>query len=366
MRNQLENKLPIQATSKSLVLYSLFFLLYFPCISQSSSTFTNPLLSSGADPWSIYKDGYYYYTNTRSDSLVLYKTKNLAHLRTAERKTIFVPPKGTPYSKQIWAPELHLIDNKWYMYFAADSGRNEDHRLYVLENRGEDPMTGSWEMKGKIADSSDKWAIDGSVFEHKGKLYFIWSGWEGDQNGQQDIYIASMKNPWTLDSKRVRISSPVFEWERHGTINNPSNTRYVYVNEGPQILKRNDDIFLIYSASGCWTDNYALGMLSIKSWNNLLDSASWKRHREPVFKQSIVNGVYAPGHNSFFKSPDGTEDWILYHANDQPGQGCGRYRSPRAQRFSWNKDGTPNFGEPVKPGVPIPIPSEKKLSPVYN
>jgi GH43 family beta-xylosidase len=175
-----------------------------------------------------------------------------------------------------------------------------------------------------------------------------------------------MKNPWTLDSKRVRISSPVFKWERHGTINNRDNPRYVYVNEGPQILKRNDDIFLIYSASGCWTDNYALGMLSTKSWNNLLDSASWKRHPEPVFKQSIANGVYAPGHNSFFKSPDGTEDWILYHANDQPGQGCGRYRSPRAQRFSWNKDGTPNFGEPVKPGVPIPIPSEKKLSPVYN
>src|SRR5688572_9196422 len=135
MQNQVENKLLIRGTSKRIVLGSLFFLLYSTSVSQTSGTFTNPLLPSGADPWSIYKNGYYYYTNTRGDSLVLYKTKNLAHLRTAERKTIFIPPKGTLYSKQIWAPELHFIDNKWYMYFAADSGRNEDHRLYVLENK---------------------------------------------------------------------------------------------------------------------------------------------------------------------------------------------------------------------------------------
>jgi GH43 family beta-xylosidase len=70
--------------------------------------------------------------------------------------------------------------------------------------------------------------------------------------------------------------------------------------------------------------------------------------------------VYAPGHNSFFKSPNGKEDWILYHANAAPNQGCGRKRSPRAQKFSWNADGTPNFGEPVKTGIPLTAPSKAK------
>ena len=351
-----------------LIRLMMLLIIFLSCrisVCQTTATFTNPLLSAGADPWSIYKDGYYYYTNTLGDSLVIYKTRDLAQLRTATRKTIFVPPKNASYSKQLWAPELHFIENKWYMYFAADSGKNEDHRLYVLENENPDPMTNDWKLKGKVSDSSNKWAIDGSVFEHHGKLYMVWSGWEGDKNGQQDIYIASMKNPWTVDGKRVRISSPYYEWEKHGRLNDKYNPPFVYVNEGPQILKRNDDIFLIYSASGCWTDYYALGMLSTKSWNNLIDSLSWKRYPEPVFKQSISNGVYAPGHNSFFKSPDGTEDWILYHANDQPGQGCGRNRSPRAQKFGWNPDGTPNFGEPVKPGIPIQIPSQKKISTTY-
>jgi len=67
--------------------------------------------------------------------------------------------------------------------------------------------------------------------------------------------------------------------------------------------------------------------------------------------------VYAPGHNSFFKSPDGKQDWILYHANNEPGQGCGRFRSPRTQPFTWTKEGLPNFGVPVSTKVKLAIPA---------
>ncbi len=181
------------------ILLTGFLLVFQVCFSQK--TFTNPLLPSGADPWSIHKDGYYYYTQTLGDRLVIWKTKNIADLKTAPRKTVFLPPPGTPYSKGLWAPELHFINNKWYLYFAADSGRNESHRLWVLENGSADPMKGKWNLKGRMVDSSNKWAIDGSVFKHKGQLYMVWSGWEGDVNGRQDIYISKMKNPWTLDGR---------------------------------------------------------------------------------------------------------------------------------------------------------------------
>jgi GH43 family beta-xylosidase len=320
--------------------------------------FTNPLLPSGADPWVIYHGGYYYYTNSKGDRLVLYKTKNMADLKFAQEKTIWTPPPNTVYSKELWAPELHFINNKWYMYFAADNGSNNNHRLYVLENASIDPLRGKWMFKGKLADVTNKWAIDASVFENRGKQYLIWAGWEGDENGQQNIYIAQLKNPWTVGSKRVKISSPVYNWEKYGDLHDSNNPPHVNVNEGPEILKHKDKLFLVYSASGCWTDYYALGMLSTSTNKNLLDSASWTKSAVPVFKQSPQNGVYAPGHNSFFKSADGKEDWILYHANSQPGQGCGKQRSPRMQKFGWNKDGTPNFGIPVKEGVYLPAPSQ--------
>jgi len=333
--------------------------LFAACTTPSpEKTFNNPLLPSGADPWCVYKDGFYYYTNSTQHNITIWKTKSIAGLANAEKKVVFTPPEGTEYSKELWAPEIHFLQNKWYIYFAADSGNNIHHRMYVLENEAADPLEGSWVMKGKLTTPGDKWSIDGTVYDHKGQLYFLWSGWEGDVNGQQNIYIASMSNPWTITGQRVRLSAPAFPWENNGDLNNPNDVAHVNVNEGPQILRNEEKLFLIFSASGCWTDTYALGMLSTNSSANLMDSASWVKHPEPVFKQHPENSVFAPGHNSFFVSPNGKENWILYHANDQAGQGCGEFRSPRAQPFTWNADGSPNFGSPVSIQTALPVPAE--------
>ena len=327
---------------------------------QSPKTFTNPLLPSGADPWCIYKDGYYYYTNSTGSNITLWKTKSIAQLKTAEKKVVFNPPATGPYSKELWAPEIHFLQGKWYIYFAADSGKNIGHRLWVLENASADPLRGEWVMRGKLTTPQDKWSIDGSIFEHRNKLYVIWSGWEGDVNGQQNIYIAKMSNPWTADGERAKLSSPELSWETNGDLHNSDDPPVVKVNEGPEVLVHGNQVFLIYSASGCWTDFYVLGMLTTTEDKDLMDPASWKKSPQPVFKKSKENSVYAPGHNSFFKSPDGKEDYILYHANANPGEGCGSFRSPRAQLFTWNKDGTPEFGVPLKEGTELKVPSGSK------
>lgn len=326
------------------------------CSNEPVATFTNPLLPAGADPWCIYKDGYYYYTNTTGHNITVWKTKSIAELATAEKKVVFSPPATGPYSKELWAPEIHFLQGKWYVYFAADSGNNVDHRLWVLENGSADPFQGTWEVKGRLSTPDDKWSIDGTVYEHETQLYLLWSGWEGDVNGQQDIYIAKMSNPWTVTGERVRLSSPTLPWEKHGDLNNPNDVPHVNVNEGPQLLRNKNQLFLIYSASGCWTDQYSLGMLSTTMGADLMDSTAWKKHPEPVFTQSPENKVYAPGHNSFFVSPSGKENWILYHANDAPGQGCGEFRSPRAQPFTWKEDGTPDFGKPLSVATRLTIP----------
>jgi GH43 family beta-xylosidase len=141
-------------------------------------TFTNPLLPRGADPWVIHHEGLYYYTHTLGDEIGLWRTRDITRLADAEFKTVFVPPEGTPYSKQLWAPEIMHLEGKWYIYVAADDGDNVNHRLYVLENAASDPFEGEFVMKGKLqTDPDDNWAIDGSVFRHRGDHYLIWSGW---------------------------------------------------------------------------------------------------------------------------------------------------------------------------------------------
>lgn len=323
-----------------------------------TQTFTNPLLPSGADPFSFYRNGFYYYMHTSGNRLELRKTANIANLATAEKKVIFDPPPNTNYSKQLWAPEIQYFQNAWYVYFAADDGDNKNHRMFVLENRADDPMTGEWTFKGQLSDPSNKWAIDGHVFDYNNRLYFVWAGWEADTNGRQNIYIATMSNPYTVSSDRIMISTPQLPWEMHGDLNNKVDPPHVAVNEGPQSLQKGNRLFIVYSASGCWTDNYALGLLELKG-KDPMNARSWKKHPQPVFESDPENGVYATGHNSFFVSPNGKEDWILYHANSKPGLGCGKFRSPRAQKFSWNKDGTPNFGRPIKEGVSISLPASQ-------
>lgn len=334
-------------------------ILVFTCIASilvsceaPRKKFTNPLLPTGPDPWVFVHNGMYYITHSTGKNLKLYRTKSVADLAQAESKIVWTPPDSGMNSHEIWAPEIHRINNKWYFYYAADDGNNHNHRMWVLENSSEDPFNGTWEDKGKLNLPADKWAIDGSIFEHNGSMYFVWSGWEGDVNVRQDIYITRMSNPWTPDTVRTLLSKPELAWEVKGASNDLPT-----VNEGPQFLKHGSKVLIVYSASGCWTDDYSLGLLEAHANADLMSAASWTKSQQPVFKMNADSKAFGPGHNSFFKSADGTEDWIIYHANPEAGQGCNNFRSPRMQKFTWGADDRPQFGEPVRLGETIDVPS---------
>ena len=334
---------------------------------NETATFTNPILPFGPDPWALWHVDKYYYMHTVQDSLVLWRTNDVTNLANAEKKTIWIPTDPSN-SHNLWAPEIHYIQGKWYVYYAADDGHTDNHQLYVLENTSKDPFEGEFVMKGRIStDQDNNWAIDGSLFEHHGEWYMVWSGWQTRRvdTETQCIYIARMANPWTLGSERVMISKPELEWERHWKNEEGWNPPYiVYVNEGPQPLKSPGGkyIHVAYSASGVWTPYYALGLLTVGVNDDLLNPASWKKSTQPVFKQAPENGVYGTGHNSFFKSPDGKEDYIFYHARDTqvdpPGKGD--TRSPRAQKIDWDKDDYPVFGIPLPASTKLPKPSGTK------
>lgn len=320
---------------------------------HAGETFTNPVLDHGPDPWVVYWKGNYYYSNSGGSHVALFKTRDITDLRHAKKVVVWTPEPGHAWSKELWAPELHRWGNKWYIYVAADAGSNDSHRIYVIENPSDDPTEGTWTLKGKITDPSDKWAIDATTFELNGQHYMVWSGWKGENDGEQDLWIAHMSNPWTIDSPRTMISKPTYPWEEHGNL----PERHVNVNEGPEFLQHAGKMFIVFSASGCWTDSYTLGVLEAKVTADPLDPASWTKVPHPFLSTDPAAQAFSPGHNGFFKSPDGREDWIIYHANPAPGEGCGDDRSPRIQRFTWNADGTPHFGPPVPLGVPLAKPS---------
>src|SRR5947209_11991121 len=110
---------------------SRLWLVLVPGWVAAQSTLVNPLLPSGPDPWITQRNGFYYYMNTTGSSLVIRKTRSIAALATGETKTVWRAPATGPYSRDIWAPELHWVRGKWYIYFAADAGRNESHRIWA-------------------------------------------------------------------------------------------------------------------------------------------------------------------------------------------------------------------------------------------
>jgi GH43 family beta-xylosidase len=263
----------------------------------------------------------------------------MSNLKNATKKVIWIPPTSGFNSNEIWAPELHKIGDKWYVYYAASDGNNENHKMWVLENSSVDPFEGNWIDKGELKLPDDKWAIDGSPFELKGQYFFIWSGWDGDNNVKQIIYIAKMDSPLTLAGERLALIKPETSWEINNT--NPQ------VVEGPQFLLKDDKVYIFYSAGACWTDGYSIGAITMDLNSDPMKESSWNRlATNPLFQTNVTGNAFGPGHNSFFKSLNNDEDWILYHANPQAGQGCGGSRSMRMQKITWDANNVPILGVP--------------------
>lgn len=310
--------------------------------------FDNPLILNRADPW-IYRhsDGWYYFTATEPgySHIELRRSRMIAGLRDAEPAVVWRKRDTGLMSANIWAPEIHHIDGKWYIYFAAAWTPEPvnglfDHRMFVLENASANPLEGEWTEKGQIRTEWESFSLDATTFEHRGVRYLVWAQKDPAIEGNSNLYIARMANPWTIEGRQVRLSKPDLEWERRGFI----------VNEGPAVIKRHGRVFITYSASAT-NHHYSMGLLYASEESDLPDPASWRKSPEPVFATNEAASVYGPGHNSFTVSEDGKHDLLVYHARsykeiegfelDDPN------RHTRIQRFEWSEDGMPVFGAPV-------------------
>ena len=307
--------------------------------------YNEPWILQRADPY-VYKhtDGKYYFTASvpAYDAIVLRCSDTLAGLAQAEEKVLWTKHESGPMSKHIWAPEIHFLYGKWYIYYAGGEMEAEwEIRPYVLECQGEDPMTDEWIEKGKMRRAKDDefsfeaFSLDATVFENKGRCYYIWAEKVGVGKQISNLYIAEMENGYTLKTVQVMLTTPDYDWERHG----------FWVNEGPGIIKHDGKIFMTYSASETGIQ-YCVGMLSADEDADLLDPKSWTKERYPVLTTNEEKGIYGPGHNSFTKDEEGN-DIIVYHARTEAEiVGNPLYNPNRhamLMKIKWSEDNRPIF-----------------------
>ena len=323
---------------------------------EFNTSFYNPLKVDYmlGDPWMVKKDDMYYFSMSGGDHVKVTRVTGITSLMACEEdsKTIFLGAKEG--LTDLWASELHFYQGKWYCFFAADINYDNNlHRMYLLRSQTDDPM-GDWDYMGQMPLPDGQWAIDGTFYEHKdGRIFLIWSGWRSELEGsslwKQYLYITELAkgDPTTvIGTERVKISTPEHYWEISSL---PQN-------EGPaMVTSPKGTVYCVYSANFSGSNFYALGALRLIG-DDPAKAESWEKLPEPILSTDEDKQVYSPGHPSFTKSPDGTEDWIIYHANKAKDSGWDR--SARAQKVEWIDD-IPHIsgGKPESINSPQPLPS---------
>lgn len=276
---------------------------------------TIPLLEQRADPY-VYRhtNGRYYFTASvpAFDLIELRSADTLEGLSSAEPKVVWRKHESGPMSMNIWAPEIHYLDGKWYIFFAAaqadaDEKGCYDHRTYLLENTADDPMEGAFTEYCRLKTDWETFTLDSTVLKNKGETYLIWAQRHPDMDNNSNLYIARMPKPGQLELPATCLSVPEYEWECLG----------FRVNEGPSVLHHSGKLYLTYSASAT-DERYAMGLLTADEDADLLDAASWTKSPVPVMVSEPENGLFGPGHNSFTKDEQGN-DVLVVHARPYPG-----------------------------------------------
>ncbi|MEU2894494.1 glycoside hydrolase family 43 protein [Streptomyces sp. NPDC001273] len=312
-----------------------------------AAPYANPLVRNRADPHiTRHTDGFYYFTATAPeyDRIILRRSRTLNGLSRAAESVIWRAHPTGDMAAHIWAPEMHRVAGKWYVYFAAAPAEDVwAIRIWVLENAHPNPFKGTWVEKGRIRTAWETFSLDATTFTHRGTLYLAWAQHEPGMDNNTALWLSEMADPWTLTGPQVRLSTPEYGWERIGFA----------VNEGAYVLQRNGRLFMTYSASA--TDaNYCMGLLTADEDSDLMDPANWSKSPVPVFTSNDTTRQYGPGHGCFTVAEDGRTDVLVYHARQyeeivgDPLHDPNRHT--RVQRLGWKADGTPDFGVPVADG----------------
>lgn len=318
--------------------------LLSPAVAQTPPTWPNPLVPQRADPHVLRHDGWLYLMATvpEYDRLELRRARTVAGLATAEPQVVWRRHDSGPMSRNIWAPELHRVDGRWFIYFSAGEAKEPwKIRLWALENANADPLQGAWAERGQIKTAWETFTLDATHFEHRGQRYLAWAQTDpAKKNHSTDIFLSRMKSPTELDGPQVRLSQPEYAWEK---------VRHV-VNEAPAVLVHGGRVFMSYSAAGTGAE-YSLGLLWADENADLLNPKSWHKSPGPVFSTSPENQQYGPGHNSFLVEPDGTVLNVFHARNYRDIVGDplkDTDRATRVQPLAFTADGMPDFGLPLK------------------
>ncbi len=280
-----------------------------------------PLANGYGDPVILPWEGKYYFiaTNDNTNDVGLYvreaDTVEGLFAEDIEQHIILDYDEDRNFIQTFWAPEFHVIGGELYILFAV-GGKQWSPQCHLMKFKkgGSIISPESWEEPVRVVRQDGSFlgtkgiTLDMTYIKSGKDSYMVWSYREhcmapGDTGSM--LYIASVdeKEPWKLTSEPVLLTRPLYGWE------NVSNT---INNEGPYAFVTEDTVYLAYSGGSANKFTYAVGMLTAKVGKDLLDLDNWEKAKQPVLSFYSIDGLYGPGHNSFFTDAQGNL-MIAYH-----------------------------------------------------
>ena len=307
-----------------------------------------PLAEGYGDPVILFWEGrkYYIATNDNKNDIGLYvreaPTMDGLFAEGITEHLILGEDEKRNLHQTFWAPEFHRIGGELYILFAV-SGRVWGPQCHMMRLKKDGSITDpdSWTDPVRVRRKDGSWlsedgiTLDMTYLKAGGRSYLVWSyrrhiGSPMDTGSMLYIAETDERTPWQLTSEPVLLTRPLYGWENvDGTINN----------EGPYAFQADGKVYLTYSGGSANAYTYVLGLLTANADDDLLDMANWTKSGHPVLSYYSVEGVYGPGHNSFYTDEDGNL-MIAYHGETSID---GHLRCVGIRRVHFDAEGRPRF-----------------------
>ncbi|MQA24667.1 MAG: family 43 glycosylhydrolase [Micromonosporaceae bacterium] len=302
-------------------------------------TFSNPVYDANFPDPGVLKvgDTYYAYgTNDGARNVPLLTSKDL--VRWSKPTEVLPELGGWVTPGHTWAPEVaQIADDRYVVYYTA---RSTTTNLQCVGAAVADNPRGPFVDESDtplICEADEGGSIDASPFrDADGSLYLHWKN-DGNHIGvPTHLYGQRLaKDGLSLLGERVRLLTNHAAW--HGK-----------VIEAPQLHRRKDGYYLLYSANAYDADAYAVGYARCDGPLGPCHDAG----ENPIL--ASAKGAAGPGHCSMVVGPDG-QDWLLYHA--WPPDAIGSADPGRQMwldRVEWS-DGKPVVRGPTADPQPAPV-----------
>ena len=315
----------------ALWLTSLSLTFVAPVLAERQTEFTNPLYQA-EDPWVIQHDDFYYVcTSGPLNPTAVYVSKSKTLVERGEKVKVWEDAEN--YGR-VFAPELHFIQGKWYIYFCADSKEHGwKHMAVVLRAKTDNPLDG-FTNEGVLFtgdENGNAQANDFTTVTWDGQLYAFW-GSLGDPVIRNSV-MAPMDSPTKITAFRK-------ETNHHA--------------EGPRFLIHEDRLILTGAEGAFASKDYRLTALMFDpELGTFEDRNAWVSLGTLL---ESTSDVWGPSRASFTVSRDSKENWAMYHSKIFPADDNG-IRAANIMPFTFDENSRPVFGKPAGPSTFQQLPS---------